>query len=119
MKTIIALGLFAFVAACNNSCVTTPSPAPPKPPPVVVVDAGPMPTPPLDAAPAPQPDIDPGVRDACANLAALQCPEGLAADCKVVLQKAFVQRITIVPLDCLVGATSKPVARACGFVTCP
>lgn len=114
-KLILLCGLLTLLVAaqCNPGPLPPPAPVPT----VVIADAAPPPL--TDAAPAPEPDIDPSVRAACSTLAALQCPEGLAADCRVVLQKAFVQRITIVPLDCLVGATSKPGARACGFVTCP
>lgn len=120
MKIIALVLLVGALVACN-SCVPqpapSPSPSPPGPVPTVIVDAAPPPV--TDAAPGPTPDIDPGVRDACANLAALHCAEGMAG-CDVVMQKALVQRLTVVPLDCLVGAHSKSDVHACGkFVACP
>lgn len=125
MKNIVTIVLCLFAVLACNSCVPqpppvppvvvvdagpTPAPAPPSPPPVVIVDAGP---------PAPEPIIDPSVRGACANLAALHCAEGMPG-CEVALQKAFVSRLTTVPLDCLISARSKGDVRACGrFVACP
>lgn len=115
MKKLLALVQLASLLACN-SCVSTPAPAPVSVP-TAVVDAGPAPV--SDAAPAPQPDVDPGVRDACAKLAALHCAEGMSG-CGAVLQKVLDERLTPVPLDCLVAATSKDAVRACGsFVACP
>lgn len=114
MKKLCAFVLFAFVAACNSCAATSPAPAPaptqPAPQPPVVV---------VDAAPGPTPDVDPGVRDACANLAALHCAEGMPG-CAGVLQKALNERLTAIPLDCLVAAHSKADVHACGpFVACP
>lgn len=119
MKTLLAIVAVSFLAACN-SCAPQPVPVPPVPV-VVIVDAGPTPAPVVTAdagPPAPQPDIDPSVRGVCVNLAALGCPEG-GPSCPVVLQRAFVERITVVPLDCLISAHSKDDVHACGkFVAC-
>ncbi|HTA88919.1 MAG TPA: hypothetical protein VK745_05065 [Polyangiaceae bacterium] len=112
MKKLLFLALFTF--ACNSCAASSPSPAPsptqPAPQPPVVV---------VDAAPGPQPDVDPGVRDACANLATLHCAEGMSG-CPAALQKALNERLVAIPLDCLVAATSKAAVHACGaFVACP
>jgi hypothetical protein len=84
-----------------------------------VDDAAPVPA--ADAALPPEPVVDPSVRDACKKLHDLQCAEG--ADlfgCERVVQKVLDERLTAVPLDCIVGASSKTGVRACGaFIKCP
>lgn len=101
----------AFLLACN-SCTSGPVPVTPPAPPAPIIDAGPSP---LDGGPSPV--VDPGVRDACANLAHLGCREG-GSMCLVTMQKALTTGLTSVPLDCLVAASSQQDVRACGFVPC-
>ena len=119
MKPLSLLAALALVAC--NSCVPTPAPAPP-PVPTVTIDAGPAPamggSSPVDAGP--EPDIDPSVRASCQNAAKLGCSEGRdVALCERVTQRALTERLTIVPLSCMVGATSKPEMQRCGFIACP
>lgn len=114
MKSIVIALLCLMVAACN-SCTPQPSPAP-LPVPTVILDAAPPPV--GDAAPGPTPDVDPGVRDACANIGKIGCAEA-GPTCPGVMQKALVEHITLVPLDCLVGAHTKDDVHLCGsFVPC-
>lgn|GEM_PF-5260828 len=75
-----------------------PSPPPPKPLPPVVFDGG---------------AITPTCATLCQNLAALQCPEGLAADCLeacVKLSSAGDAHVT-----CGTTAHDQNAARVCGF----
>lgn len=123
MKNLVLLLLCLFAVA-SNSCTPLPAPAPTPTPPVVVVDAGPSPLPmggasPVDAGPAPpEPLLDPGVRDACAALARVGCSEG-GESCGRVLQKVVTERLTQVPLACLVAVKTKANVHACGnFVAC-
>ncbi len=126
-KQLILLYSLFWLVACN-SCVPQPAPAPP-PDPVAIAGAGPVPvptTPPepppnvvVDAGPpVPEPAVDPSVKRACDNLAALHCAEGMTG-CYRVLQHAVDAQLTPVPLGCLVGAHSKTDVHACGrFVAC-
>lgn len=111
------LFLAAFLAA---TCQTGPFPPQPNPDPVPFPPepmGGAAPVVVADAGPAF--DTDPSVRAACDNLAALHCVEGMVG-CYRVLQRALDTRVTLVPLACLVGASSKSDVRACGpFVACP
>jgi len=115
MKTLILVLTSTLLLACN-SCSPTPSPVPPP---------APQPEPPIDVGPAPidggpSPVVDASVRAACANMAKAGCMEGQSSLCVGTMQKALNAGITVVPLDCLVGATpDKPSIRACGFVPCP
>lgn len=119
------LMLFAAIVmmACN-SCVPTPAPAPPTPIPTVTIpDAGPSPIPMGGSAPVvdagPEPNVDPGVRDACANAAWLGCSEALDVGlCRRVTQRALAERLTVVPLACMVGAKTKADMQRCGFIGC-
>lgn len=79
----------------------------------------PQPLPPVPPGPPPA-TADAGsiVEAACANLARLQCPEGLRLDCVTVAQKAVDLRTTDLKLGCLVGAQTVDEVRACGSVSC-
>lgn len=79
------------------------------------------PLPPVPPGPGPAPAlIDAGTvaEAACANLARLQCPEGLRADCVPVVQKTIDTRITDLKLGCLIGAQTVAEVQACGSVSC-
>ena len=109
--------LFLAASVFFTTCQTGPFPQPPP-------DPVPFPPEPYDSGPAPvrdagpEPDLDPGVRDACAALARVGCSEG-GESCGAVLQKVVAERLTPVPLACLVGAHSKSDVHACGpFVAC-
>lgn len=81
--------------------------------------ACPQPLPP--APPGPEPataDAGTVAEATCANLARLQCPEGLRLDCVAVVQKALDTRITDLKLGCLMAAKTPDEARACGSVSC-
>lgn len=82
-------------------------PSPPLPP----VPPGPGPTPTL---------VDAGTiaEAACANLARLQCPEGLRADCVPVVQKTIVLRTTDLKLGCIIEAQTVAAVQTCGSVSC-
>jgi hypothetical protein len=116
--------LFALLPLMVAAQCNPPPQPPPVPEPVAVAGASPAPAPTdsVDAGPTPAPPdpaVTPGVRLACAKLAQLACAEG-GSSCQRVLQKAIDARITLVPLDCIVGADSKPAVRACGpFIICP
>jgi hypothetical protein len=123
MKRLMLFAALAFVAC--NSCVPAPTPVPPPAPTVTIPDAGPSPIPMGGAAPiedadaGPEPDVDPGVRYACRNAAALGCPEAKPIDfCLRVTQRVLVERLTIVPLNCMVGARTKTDMQHCGFIGC-
>jgi hypothetical protein len=96
--------------ACLLGGMACPQPLPPVPPgpPPATADAGAT-----DAA-------VPGsvVEMACANLARLQCPEGLRLDCVAVAQKAMDLHTTDLKLGCLIGAQTVAEVRACGSVSC-
>jgi hypothetical protein len=121
VKNIVFMVFCMFAAVACNSCAPQPAPVPP-PAPTVTVDAGPAPEPPpappvADAGP--QPNVDPSVRDACANLAKIGCAEG-GSNCLGRMQLALSERLTPVPLACLVGAHTKDDVHKCGrFVQCP
>jgi hypothetical protein len=121
VKNIILLGALALMAC--NSCVPTPAPAPTPVPTVSVPDAGPPPAmggaaPIADAGP--EPIIDLSVRRACERASALGCSEARdLALCERVTQRAFTEQLIIVPLACMVGATSKADMQRCGFIGCP
>jgi len=88
---------------------------------IIAGAACPQPLPPVPPGPGPtNPDaaVVNVVRIACANLAALQCPEGLRLDCELVAQKALNTGITDLKLECLAAAKTADEARACGTVTC-
>lgn len=75
--------------------------------PVEVEDAG------------PEPAVDPGVRRACQNAAALGCSEAVPLGfCLRVTQRVVKENLTMVPLACMVGATTKTAMRHCGFIGC-
>jgi hypothetical protein len=117
MRLILLFALFS-VAACN-SCVPQPQPVPPAPTDPTVVVVPPPPPPVVDAGP--EPNVDRSVKDACRAISAAGCVEGAnLADCEFQVQKALDDRLTPVPLACLVGAHTKDDVRACGrFVPCP
>lgn len=80
-------------------------------------------------APAPTPSVAPMGYDAgtvgtpyhaaCANMKALGCSEGAAFDCAAVMAHVDATRLTLVPTQCLITATSKDGVRGCGgFVKC-
>jgi len=56
---------------------------------------------------------------ACANLAALQCPEGLAADC-VQLCTLYLANPTVYKFNaaCRAAAKTKTEAQQCGQASC-
>ena len=111
MKELLIIAFAALALACNSCASGSVSPQPPPAPTVVIPDAGPV----NDGGPSPV--IDPGVRDACANLAYLKCAEG-GSMCLITMQKALVSGITAVPLDCMVAAKTPEDVRDCGFVPC-
>jgi len=114
----IVLMLFVLIAAVAcNSCAPQPSPVPPAPAPVpTVVVPPPGPWAVVDAGP--EPVVDASVRQACQALAGAGCVEG-GPSCPVNLQKALDDRLTTVPLACLVGVRTKADVHACGrFVVC-
>jgi len=104
--SIIGLACFLGAMACPG-----PQPLPPVPPgpPPAVADA---------AADIPAPVPGSVVEMACANLARLQCPEGLRLDCVTVAQKAMDLHTTDLKLGCLIGAQTAAEVRACGSVSC-
>ena len=102
LASLIGLAFLLGGMAC-------PQPFPPVPP-------GPEPAA-LDAgADVPAPSTS--AEAACANLARLQCPEGLRLDCAAVVQKASETRITDLNVGCLIEAPTVEAARACGTVAC-
>ena len=116
--------LFGLLVLQLAGCGSRASPSAPLQP-VTVADAGspPVPAPPasvavVDAGTSPAPVAAPGVREVCANIAAVGCAEG-GPSCASSLKKAVVKRLTTVPLTCLEAARSKAAVRACGsFVAC-
>lgn len=120
MKHLYLLAALTLVAC--NSCIPAPAPSPTPVPTVVVPDAGPPPAmggaaPVADAGA--QPDIDRSVLDACENAHRLGCSEAQPVEtCEVITQRALNAQITVVPLSCMVGATSKQVMQHCGFISC-
>lgn len=64
-------------------------------------------------SPAPPPSV---LSAACTNLAKLGCPEGKDPKCVEVLGR--LQGVSPIKPDCLAGASSPTVARACGGVSC-
>jgi hypothetical protein len=123
VKNIVMLLFCLFAVACN-SCTPQPAPLPPPAPApiptVVIVDAGPAMggASPIDAGPEPM--VDPGVRTACQNAAAIGCSEANPIDlCLRVVQRVVTENLTAVPLACMVAATDKPSMQRCGFIRCP
>jgi len=55
---------------------------------------------------------------ACANLAAVGCPEGAMPDCAAVLQRMVVARLTSINVACLASALTPVAVQACGGVAC-
>jgi hypothetical protein len=71
------------------------------------------------------PDASSGILDAgtsygaaCANLAAVGCPEGAMPDCAAVLQRMRVARLTSINVACLASALTPVAVQACGGVAC-
>jgi len=74
---------------------------------------------PLPPPPGPSPDV---YASACANLAAIGCPEGARPNCARVMQDAQEAHLTDLHPECLAGlakTASKEEARACESVRCP
>lgn len=77
----------------------------------------------FEAASAPTPTASDAGHDpyaaACATLANLGCPEGLAADCHDTLQHVVEAKLTPIDVGCLITASSVVEARGCGAtITC-
>lgn len=108
--------LFGYVIAGIALVACPPDPLPPD----GGTDAGP-PTPVADAGPPPAPvDASTPAVAACANLAALGCPEGAAATCAPTIDHVLAVKLTPLNVACLTSAKSKTAVRACGpFVRCP
>jgi hypothetical protein len=73
------------------------------------------------ATPSPTPDPPPGpdiYGAACANLAAVGCPEGSRDNCAEVMQQAQEAHLTDLHPTCLAAAKTQDAARACGSVRC-
>jgi hypothetical protein len=69
--------------------------------------------------PTPDPVIGPDAYGAaCANLAAIGCPEGQRENCVSVMQRAQEARLTDLRPTCLAAAANAAAARACGTVRC-
>ncbi len=104
LASFIGLAFLLGGLACPG-----PQPLPPIPPgpPPATADAG---------ADVPAPGT--AAEAACANLARLQCPEGLRLDCVVVVQKAMETRITDLNVGCLIEAQTVAAVRVCGSVRC-
>lgn len=102
LASLLGLAFLIGAMACPS-----PQPLPPVPP-------GPLPATADAGADAPGSIAE----AACANLARLQCPEGLRLDCVVVLQKAITTRIADLKPECLSTAATIEAVRACGTVSC-
>jgi len=73
----------------------------------------------LDAAIIPPvPVVNASPATACANLARLGCPEGLASNCPSVLARVVDAHLTNVSLSCLSLAQHVTDVQACGAVAC-
>lgn len=99
------------MTAVSLAAECPPSPAPPGPD---ASDAGP---PVARDASAPVDASSPSAT-ACANLAALGCTEGKAANCAATIDHVLAEHLTTVNVACLSGAKTKAAAHACGFVEC-
>jgi hypothetical protein len=67
----------------------------------------------------PQPDFDRSVLDACEKAHNLGCSEAQPVEtCEHIVQRTLDSQLTIVPLACMVGATSKQAMQHCGFISC-
>jgi hypothetical protein len=74
-------------------------------------------------APSPDPTPVPGpgggiYEEACANLAAQGCSEGLDATCAATMRSAQEKKLTDLRPECLAQAASAADVRACGTVEC-
>jgi hypothetical protein len=106
--SFLASSVLTILLLLGIACPSPPLPPVPPGPAPATLDSG-APDTPLPAATA---------ENACANLAALQCPEGLRADCISVTQKAIDLHTTDLKLGCLVAAKTVEAVRACGTVLC-
>jgi len=79
-----------------------------------VVSCTHAPAPVADAGPTPRADTV----QACANLAALGCAEGVDASCVSTFDRIVSARLILIDPSCLAAARSKADARACGGVEC-
>lgn len=105
----VCASLIGLACLLGGIACPGPQPLPPVPPgpPPAVADAGPD-------APVPGSVVE----MACANLARLQCPEGLRLDCVTVAQKAMDTHTTNLKLECLISAQTVAEVQACGSVSC-
>jgi len=78
--------------------------------------ACPKPSPPVPPGPSPTDASFDVYDEACANLATLRCPEGLADNCAATL-RVTAAHVNLAP-ECLASAATAEVARACGTVDC-
>jgi hypothetical protein len=116
----------ALVLVACGKCLPSPDPVVPAPVPVPVVtadagsgDAGPDAHRHQPKPPAPPPVPSDPYAAACANLAALGCPEATAT-CAATMRKADVEKLTTVKPSCLAAAKSKAQVHQCGpFARCP
>lgn len=127
-KAVLFSGLILAVlsCACCPACTPSPSPAPVPPNDGGDSGTGPPPAPAVDAAAPIAIDdasatttADAGAcANACANLASLGCPEGVAPDCVSVCDHTQATKLTDFKPDCLAAAKSQAAAKACGSVSC-
>lgn len=115
---LLGVGFLALSACPPGPVVPTPDADSS----VTVVDAGPPPSPTPSSNDAAPPPVDDAAL-ACANLAALKCPEGLSANCAATIRHAedggMRAGLTSAVLQCAAGATSGASVRACStFFTC-
>jgi len=90
----VRLSLVAL-AVILASCTHTPA---------IVADAGPTP--------------HATTTQACANLAARGCAEGVDASCVATFDRIVSARLILIDPSCLAAAQSKADVRACGGVEC-
>jgi hypothetical protein len=95
----------AWAVACSAQPSPPPTP-PPTPPPAVGGATGAGGSSPVPTTPEAK---------ACANLAAIGCPEGQAVDCAEKMQLRCANPKVTCNTSCLIAASSKTVAQSCGL----
>jgi len=95
---ILALALTYLALLPAGSCNT------PEPEPVPTdVDAGPEPLPVAEAC-----------SGYCSHLSGLQCSEGTNPKCEPLCNKVLEENLIRLPINCVMGATTKEAAIKCG-----
>jgi hypothetical protein len=92
MKNLLALCLLCL-ACTASTCASSPQPVPPAPP----ADYSAI----------------------CAHLSDIGCPEGAAPNCASAFRHIAVGNMADLHPQCLLDATTRAQARACGSVDCP